>query len=99
MAKKFLISEEDATALLDHLASQPYRDVFPFCDVLRNLDEQHDFSDQLSKYHDFIVDRNLWDQFLKYTRWVHGMQDLEEFPVSAPLQAEHSNKPDHDTQE
>jgi hypothetical protein len=75
MAKQYQISEEDANALLNHLALLPYKDVFQFCDILRNLQEVPDLHEQVQKYHDFIIKKDLWDDFLNYSRWIHGMED------------------------
>lgn len=74
MAKQYLISEDDATVILNHLANRPYGEVFEFCDVLRNLQEAPDLSQQLGKYHDYIIHKNLWDDFLNYAKWIHGME-------------------------
>lgn len=75
MAKKYLINEEDANDLLNHLANHPYKDVYKFCDVLRSLQDAPDLSTHLKQYHDFIVSKGLYDEFVTFTRWTVDVED------------------------
>lgn len=69
MAKKFLIDESEAQRILECFVEMPYKTVYQFCDILRNLDPAPDFSTQVQQYHDFIVQKGLWDEFMTFLRW------------------------------
>lgn len=77
MSKKYLIDETAAQLIFEHFVEMPYKQVYRFCDILRNLDPAPDFSTQLKQYHDFIVQKGLWDEFVDFQRWLPGMEEAE----------------------